>query len=109
MSARAASPPERDPGLQPERTVLAWARTTLALVVAGLLCVRIAPSASGAAVAAAAVCGSAALQLRRTRANFRSRRHRLPAGEGAADPGSVLIATGVTVLLAVVAVLFAVA
>lgn len=94
----------RDPGAQPERTSLAWSRTTLSLIAAGLLCVRLAPSQTGAAVAAAVVCGAAALMLRRNRAGFRARR-RLPAA-GAADPVSVLIATGLTILLAAVAVLF---
>ncbi|MCP9954342.1 DUF202 domain-containing protein [Actinomadura madurae] len=94
----------RDPGAQPERTSLAWSRTTLSLIAAGLLCVRLAPSAAAAAGAAAVVCGSAALMLRRNRTGFRARRG-LPEG-GAADPVSVLIATGLTILLAAVAVLF---
>lgn len=98
-----------DPGAQPERTALAWSRTTLSLIAAGLLCVRLAPSASGAGVAAAVVCGAAALQLRRSRASFHVRRRSLPAGGGAADPGSVLTATALTILLAVVALLFALA
>ncbi|MER7544517.1 DUF202 domain-containing protein [Actinomadura sp.] len=96
-----------DRGAQPERTALAWSRTALALIVAGLLCVRFAPSAPGAAVAAAVVCGGAGLLLRRSRASLHARRRR-PASGGAADPVSVLLATGLAMLLAVVALLFTV-
>ncbi|MFA1539539.1 DUF202 domain-containing protein [Actinomadura monticuli] len=96
-----------DRGAQPERTALAWSRTTLSLIVAGLLCVRLAPAAPGAAVAAAVVCGAAALLARRARVSLRLRRHRLPAGHGAADPASVLVMTGLAMLLAGVVLLFA--
>ncbi|GGX95139.1 DUF202 domain-containing protein [Streptomyces minutiscleroticus] len=69
------SAPARDPGLQPERTRLAWRRTTLSGAVAAVLAVRSAlhggPTPAG--IVAAALCcllwlGFLALAHRRIRA-----------------------------------------
>ncbi|WP_030164484.1 DUF202 domain-containing protein [Spirillospora albida] len=98
-----------DRGAQPERTALAWSRTTLALIVAGLLCVRFAPSMPAAAASAAVVCGGAALQLRRARIALRLRHHRLAEGTSVADPVSVLLTTALTITLAVAGPLLALA
>ncbi|MGI5168018.1 DUF202 domain-containing protein [Spirillospora sp. CA-253888] len=108
MSGRA---PRRlwDQGAQPERTALAWSRTVLALIVTGLLCVRFAPTATGAGLAGAAVCGAAALQLRRAGRQHRRRHRLLAAGRPVADPVSILTAAAVTVGLGVVGMVFALA
>ncbi|POM24600.1 hypothetical protein BTM25_32310 [Actinomadura rubteroloni] len=97
----------RDPGAQPERTALAWSRTTLSLVAGGLLCVRFAPSGTAAGLAAAVVCGAAAVHLYRTRRRHAVRRHLLDTGGPVADPGSVLLMTAVTLALGMMGVVFA--
>jgi hypothetical protein len=40
VSSAARPPLHRDPGLQPERTVMSWGRTTLSLCVAALVFLR---------------------------------------------------------------------
>ncbi len=58
MSAGAAAEPVRDPGLQPERTRLAWRRTTLSGAVAAVLAMKTAlqGSVSVAGIVACALC-----------------------------------------------------
>jgi uncharacterized membrane protein YidH (DUF202 family) len=95
-----------DPGAQPERTALAWSRTSLSLVGAGLACVKLAPTVLGALLAAAVVCAALVLQLMRIQPRRRSRFEQLTEGRSVADPASILLATGTTVLIAVVGLVF---
>ena len=61
MSAEHPGPPPRrlyDPGLQPERTALAWRRTALSLLVASLGAARILPTQLGAGAVVLGLAGA---------------------------------------------------
>lgn len=62
-----------DPGLQPERTALAWRRTALAIVVGGVIALRYFPSTLGpwAAVLAFGIITAGALVLRAADSRYR--------------------------------------
>ncbi|MFF8954673.1 DUF202 domain-containing protein [Streptomyces sp. NPDC014894] len=105
MTPPAAAAPARDPGLQPERTRLAWRRTTLTFTVAAVLAGRQALSGPMDAVATVAVALSALVWL-----GFLLVAHRRVRALGAAaEPGVLpervaLAATLCTVGLAAFAV-----
>ncbi|MCV2395162.1 DUF202 domain-containing protein [Actinotalea sp. M2MS4P-6] len=94
-----------DPGLQPERTALAWNRTALSIVVGGLVALRVLPALVGAVglvLAVFVVVAGAGLGLL---AHVRSRRTtgRLVAGAGALPDGRLpavvaTVATGIAVI-----------
>ncbi|WP_144790101.1 DUF202 domain-containing protein [Kocuria palustris] len=100
MSRAADGPIHDDPGLQPERTSLSWARTLLSLVAASALLLRWLPQ-HGWAIAlplAAAAVLALAIWLRQGRRYRRGARG--IAGESAApDPLEVLGVGGAVVVL----------
>ncbi|MET9379375.1 DUF202 domain-containing protein [Streptomyces sp. NPDC003035] len=96
--------PARDPGLQPERTRLAWRRTTLACTVVAVLAAK---SAVRDEVTAAGIAGAAltALVWVAFLAVAHRRIHALDAARpGPLSPRGVLLATACTVALAALAV-----
>ncbi|RYV49522.1 DUF202 domain-containing protein, partial [Pengzhenrongella frigida] len=100
--ARARVTQGRDPGLQPERTALAWRRTALALMIGPVAAARLLAPGSGVLAAAAAGGGLligiciAALATRRQRAV-----ERVLAGveDPVALPDALLLALTAAVLL----------
>lgn len=105
-----------DPGLQPERTELAWRRTALALAVGALVAMRVLPAALGSAwwavigaagvVVAIAVWSAAHRRARRLSAHLR----RVEGAQGmpggglmALVAGSAVFAGGCGVLVVLVA------
>lgn len=89
----------RDPGLQTERTRLAWRRTVLAVTVVAVLTVRMALTrgTAGALVTALALAGWVAVVAVTNRRIAVMVRHR-PGDAGRALPLSALAAIGYAVL-----------
>ncbi|MBQ0829861.1 DUF202 domain-containing protein [Streptomyces tagetis] len=101
MNADAAAP-RRDPGLQPQRTRLAWRRTTLSGTVVTVLAARSALQSgpSPAAVAAGALCAVLWLAFLRL-AHLRIRALDASYRPGALTPPWAAVAALCTVALAV--------
>lgn len=99
--------PERDPGLQPERTRLAWRRTTLSCTVAAVLAAKAAlqdrDSAAGI-VAFAFCCGAWLVFLALAHRRIRTLAAAGPAGPALLAPRHATAAALCTVALAVFAV-----
>jgi hypothetical protein len=81
------APERRDPGLQPERTRLAWRRTTLSGTVVAVLAVKAALHDSGTATGIVACAFGCALWL--TLLALAHRRIRTLAASGPAGPAAL--------------------
>ncbi|OUE23605.1 DUF202 domain-containing protein [Clavibacter michiganensis] len=83
-----------DPGLQPERTALAWRRTALALVAGSLLGLRVLPALLGPAGIVVAAVGVAAALVVLATAHRRYRRVHRILTSGSTGPGTEALPGG---------------
>jgi hypothetical protein len=94
MSEQPVSPVRLfDPGLQPERTALAWRRTALSLTIGALIALRILPPVLGVwsiAAGLAGVAGSALIWILATRRSRRTH-HALISSTGPLPDGRLLV------------------
>jgi len=88
-----------DPGLQPERTALAWRRTALALAVGALIALRLLPPVLGLWSLAAGLVGIAFAAVIWVLAGRRAQRTR----EALRHPTAPLPGAGLLLLVALVA------
>jgi uncharacterized membrane protein YidH (DUF202 family) len=83
-----------DPGLQPERTALAWRRTALALVVGSLLGLRVLPQVLGPVGLVVAAAGVVAALAVLAAAHRRYRRVHRILTSGTGEPDAVALPGG---------------
>lgn len=83
--------PDRDPGLQAERTSLAWSRTLLAYLVVGALALKSTPTSGAAGLVGALACATVAavIALGRT-PRYRRDLRRMGGGHGSSPVAEVL-------------------
>lgn len=89
-----------DPGLQPERTSLAWTRTHISCIVVGAICLRWSPHYGTVAVAPALVAIMTALWIViRQRRRYRMQSTGLSSATLEADVFPVVIITVATLVI----------
>jgi uncharacterized membrane protein YidH (DUF202 family) len=93
---------ERDPGLQPERTSLAWTRTVLGYLVVATISLKVAPlSGTAAVVSALAYLGVAVVVALRRTPRYGSDLRQMRIGRSRPPVLEVLALSAVTAALAV--------
>ncbi|WP_417217839.1 DUF202 domain-containing protein [Arthrobacter sp.] len=93
-----------DPGLQPERTVMSWGRTTLSLFVVGAVFLRWMPHYGWPILLLVAVAACGALAIYATqRRRYHVRAHGIATGRIGADAVAVFSTAGAVIVLGVLA------
>lgn len=99
-----------DPGLQPERTVMSWGRTTLSLFVVSAVFLRWMPHYGWPILLLVGVAAGGALAIYATqRRRYHVRAHGIAAGRFAADAVAVLSTAGAVFVLGLLALAVVVA
>ena len=100
MPAQGNAPTHNDPGVQPERTDLAWGRTTLSMVAAAAIFLRWLPHHGwfASTLVAAAVVTALAINLTRKR-RFNRAVHGIQRGRMAPDVASTAAVAAMVVIL----------
>ncbi|QCU78754.1 DUF202 domain-containing protein [Citricoccus sp. SGAir0253] len=105
MALPGATALHQDPGLQPERTVMSWDRSLLAMVVSAAMFLRWYGTVGVLALAPAALCAVAALVIHWTqRSRYRVQAAGIARERVHADVGAVLWLGGLVVVLALLGV-----
>lgn len=102
MPGYPAVPMHQDPGLQPERTVLSWGRTAMALFVAALVFLRWLPHYGPWILALIGVAGTIAVSIYATqRSRYFARARGIAAERFHPDVAAVFWTSGSVLLLGV--------
>jgi uncharacterized membrane protein YidH (DUF202 family) len=105
VSTAQQDPLHQDPGLQPERTVMSWGRTTLSLCVAALVFLRWLPHYGAGILAMVAVCLAAAAGIYGTqRRRYAMASHGIAADRLRADVIAVLALSAVVLGLGAIGI-----
>lgn len=92
----------QDPGLQPERTVLSWGRTAMALFAAALIFLRWMPHYGLWVLILTGVAGTIAVSIYATqRSRYSARRRGIAAERFHSDVGAVFWTSGSVLLMGI--------